>query len=208
MPIAPPNQTAPAAGANPKLLVRFAHLPDTQLADDESPDAPVRVRSAGPTSPARFARTEGDQCRVLDAAVRTINALHQTLPISFVLTGGDNADNAQRNELEWFMQIMDGAPRVKCDSGDADDPVPGPDNDGKDPVRRRRSRDAVVVGDRQPRRAGAGQLRGQRHAPQDSARRRRTRALGHARLLAAGRARSSTGPSWPTPSARRSCAPS
>jgi 3',5'-cyclic AMP phosphodiesterase CpdA len=132
MPLAPPNQTVPAAGANPTLLVRFAHLPDTQLADDESPTRVCEFDQPGETSGA-FRLQEGDQCRVLDAAVRTINALHQTLPISFVLTGGDNADNAQKNEAEWFMQIMDGAPRVKCDSGAADDPVPGPNNDGKDP---------------------------------------------------------------------------
>lgn len=133
--VAPPGATVPAAGASPKMLVRFVHLPDIQLADDESPnrvcefDVPV---SLGPTDGA-FRPQEGDECRILDAAVRTINTMNKTLPLSFVLTGGDNADNAQKNEVEWFMQIMDGAASVKCDSGDYDDPVPGPNNDGKDP---------------------------------------------------------------------------
>jgi 3',5'-cyclic AMP phosphodiesterase CpdA len=135
MQVAPPGATVPTAGANPTMLLRFVHLPDIQLADDESPN-----RVCGYDLPASVAGTngafrpqEGDECRILDAAVRTINALHATTPISFVLTGGDNADNAQTNEIEWFMKIMDGSPFVKCDSGDYDDPVPGPNNDGKDP---------------------------------------------------------------------------
>jgi hypothetical protein len=133
--VAPPGSTVPAPGANPTMLVRFAHLPDIQLADDESPnrlcnfDAPASEVSTD----GAFRPQEGDECRILDAAVRTINEVSNSLPLSFVLTGGDNADSAQTNELTWFMQIMDGAKSVKCDSGDISDPVPGPNNDGKDP---------------------------------------------------------------------------
>ncbi len=133
--IFPPGMTAPPAGPNPTMLVRFVHLPDIQLADDESPNRVCELdlpASVGPTDGA-FRSQEGDECRILDAAVRTINTLNATLPLSFVLTGGDNADNAQTNEINWFMQIMDGAKSVKCDSGDYNDPVPGPNNDGKDP---------------------------------------------------------------------------
>ena len=50
-----------------------------------------------------------------------------------MVLGGDNADNAQQNELDWFLSILDGAPSVECDSGKDDDPVTGPDNDPKDP---------------------------------------------------------------------------
>jgi hypothetical protein len=88
--------------------------------------------SESPTDGA-FRTQEGDECRILNAAVRTINAINRTLPLSFVLTGGDNADNAQTNEVGWFMQIMDGSSWVKCDSGEYNDPVAGPNNDGKDP---------------------------------------------------------------------------
>jgi hypothetical protein len=130
-PMLPPGQTAPAAGSS-KLLARFAHIPDTQLADDESPTRDCEFDGPSLTN-AVFRPQEGSQCRVLDAAVRTINAVHQQLPLDFVLTGGDNADNAQKNEFQWFMQILDGAPRVKCDSGGENDPIPGPNNDGKDP---------------------------------------------------------------------------
>ncbi|WAS98067.1 metallophosphoesterase [Nannocystis punicea] len=118
----------PAPGAAPKLLVRFVHLADTQLADDESP---ARLASFDEVSGGAFRPQEGHVCRMLNAGVRTINALNVDAPLDFVLLGGDNTDNAQTNELEWFLGILSGAP-VECDSGVDDDPLPGPDNDQKD----------------------------------------------------------------------------
>jgi hypothetical protein len=70
---------------------------------------------------------------MLNAAVRTVNRIHADTPVDFVLLGGDNTDNAQSNELGWFLGILDGAPQVHCDSADDNDIVPGPDNDPKDP---------------------------------------------------------------------------
>jgi len=122
----------PAPGPNPKQWVRFVHLADTQLADDESPARLAGLDPPGEVSSA-FRPQESYQCRVLNAAVRTINKLHEAAPIDFVVLGGDNADAAQQNEVRWFTQILDGAPRVECDSGADDDPVSGPDNDPKDP---------------------------------------------------------------------------
>jgi hypothetical protein len=131
----PSTSTVPTPGSSPTMLLRFVHLPDIQLADDESPnrlcnfDDPASEGSMD----AAFRPQEGYECRILNAAVRTINALNTPLPLSFVLTGGDNSDSAQTNEIDWFMSIMDGSKFVKCDSGDYNDPVPGPNNDGKDP---------------------------------------------------------------------------
>lgn len=122
----------PSPGPKAKMLLRFVHLADTQLADDESPARLAAFDSVGLADGA-FRPQEGHQCWILNAAVRTINAVHAKLPLSFVLLGGDNADNAQTNELDWFRAILDGAASVECDSGHDDDPVPGPDNDPKDP---------------------------------------------------------------------------
>jgi 3',5'-cyclic AMP phosphodiesterase CpdA len=122
---------APMPGANAKLVTRFVHLADTQLADDESPARLCSFDTPAATAGA-FRPQEGHECRVLNAAVRTINALHEKLPLSFVVLGGDNSDNAQSNEVDWFQAILDGSPSVECDSGNDDDPVPGPDNDPKD----------------------------------------------------------------------------
>ncbi len=45
---------------------------------------------------------------VLDAAVQTINALHQKTPFDFGIALGDASDNTQYNELRWYMDVLDG----------------------------------------------------------------------------------------------------
>ena len=123
----------PAPGPAPALLTRFVHLADAQLADDESPTRVVSLDSPDALT-ASFRPQEAHMCRVINAAVRTINAVHSHAPLDFVLLGGDNIDSAQSNELAWFTAILEGGPgQVHCDSGDDDDPVSGPDNDPKDP---------------------------------------------------------------------------
>lgn len=122
----------PSPGARRKLLLRFVHLADTQLTDDESPTRVVSLDQMGATSGA-FRPQEAWGCHALNAAVRTINRLHADTPIDLVMLGGDNIDNAQRNEARWFRTVLDGAESLECDSGDDDDPVAGPSNDPKDP---------------------------------------------------------------------------
>ena len=114
---------APVAGAAQKTIARFVHLTDTQLVDDESPARNCIFDTAGALSGA-FRPQEGYGCHLLDAAVRGINALHATLPLDFVLTGGDNVDDAQRNEMRWFAQVLNGGV-VECDSGADDGDQPG-----------------------------------------------------------------------------------
>jgi len=46
--------------------------------------------------------------QVLDAAVQTINALHQKAPFDFGISLGDAADNTQYNELRWYIDVLDG----------------------------------------------------------------------------------------------------
>ena len=125
------GSTPPTAGPHSTRIARFVHLTDLQIADDESPtrvasfDSPIGLDAAARPQ-------DSDLCRMTNAAVRTINALHHQDPIDFVLLGGDNADSAQSNEVDWALSILTGAKEVKCDSGAVNDPVPGPDNDGKD----------------------------------------------------------------------------
>jgi 3',5'-cyclic AMP phosphodiesterase CpdA len=118
------GSTPPAPGPKARRL---------QLADDESPTR-LGLFDANRMADTNAALRPQDAniCRMVNASVRTINALHSKDPIDFVLLGGDNADSAQSNEVDWVMTILDGG-KVECDSGDDDDPVPGPDNDGKDP---------------------------------------------------------------------------
>src|SRR5205823_3115721 len=87
------------------------------------------VRTAPLDAPPPFAGAfrpeEAHACRVLDAAIRTIDALPA---VDFVLFGGDSIDDAQKNELDWFLRIVGGGAQVACDSGKADDPVAGAGN--------------------------------------------------------------------------------
>lgn len=125
--------TAPAPGAQPRRLAHFVHLSDLQLLDDESP-ARVGILDAVGDLNSAFRPHEGHACRFVEAAVRTINALHAKDPVDFVLLGGDNIDNAQANEADWVLAMLSrDSQTIDCDSGSDDDPIPGPDNDVKDP---------------------------------------------------------------------------
>ncbi len=123
---------ASALPAGAVRLARFVHLADTQLADDESPARVAKLDSIGTASGA-FRPQEAYGCLVLRAAVRTINGIHRGDALDAVILGGDNADDAQNNEVDWFLKILAGSDYVHCDSGDDNDPVPGPNNDPKDP---------------------------------------------------------------------------
>lgn len=116
--VTPDGSKAPASGAAPKSLLRFVHVTDIHIADDKSP---LRLESFDSPPPLDgAARPQGAYMgRVLNAAVRTINAVHAKAPIAFVIASGDVIDSALGNEMSWFLQTMTGhVPSVTCDSGD------------------------------------------------------------------------------------------
>ncbi len=123
--------TPPAPGPNARMLVRFAHLADLQITDDESPTRLANFDTTGITSGA-YRSQDAYSCRLTYAMVRALNAVHRDAPLSFVVLGGDNADSAQRNELDWVLGLLTGG-TIDCDSGADDDPVRGAGNDPKDP---------------------------------------------------------------------------
>jgi len=97
-------------------LLSFFSMSDIHITDKESPaEVPYLGWSAGflddglaglnhaAYSPVMFATTYR-----LDAAVRTINALHQVTPFNFGISLGDDANASQFNELRWFIDVMDG----------------------------------------------------------------------------------------------------
>lgn len=126
------GSAAPQSGPNRKVLTRFIHVSDIHVTDDESPVRMAYFDGPEPTDGA--ARPQAAFAgRILNAAVRTVNALNQSEPIDFVMLGGDSTDSAQRNEMTWLVSILSGAPVVACDSGALNDPVSGSNNDAKDP---------------------------------------------------------------------------
>lgn len=126
----PDGSEPPPPGPAAERLSRFVHLADTQIADDEAPLRVAAIDSVFISGAYRPQEAHG--CQITNAAVRTINAVHAQTPLDFVVLGGDNADSGQTNEVQWFLDVLDGAPVVHCDSGDDDDPEPGDGNDPKD----------------------------------------------------------------------------
>ncbi|MBN8609418.1 MAG: metallophosphoesterase [Deltaproteobacteria bacterium] len=113
-------------------LAWLAHLSDFQLVDDESPSRLATLDN--PSIPSGLRSQEAYLPRAVSAMSRTFERiLAPDRPLDFAIITGDCADSAQQNELDWVIALMNGEPGLHTDSGDDDDPVPGPDNDPKDP---------------------------------------------------------------------------
>lgn len=124
------SMTAPTVRGS---LTYFVHVSDFQLTDDESP-----TRLAGTDNPLIGAGNRPQEAyipRIISAINRSLTTLERrgARPLDFGVFAGDCADSAQLNELRWFIEVMDGQRGVHFDSGRDDDPVPGPNNDPKDP---------------------------------------------------------------------------
>ncbi len=128
----PDGSAAPASGAKASRLLRFVQVTDIHVADDESP---VRLESfdTGPPFDGAARPQQAYMGWILNAAVRSINAVNASDPVDFVLCGGDLTDSAQKNEFTWSLDVLGGKDVVACDSGKPNDPVKGPGNDPKDP---------------------------------------------------------------------------
>lgn len=115
-----------------RSLAWFVQYSDFQLVDDESP---TRLGlTDNPVIPGGLRAQEAYVTRAISAMNRTVARIERAeRPYDFGLITGDCADSAQANELRWVLEVMNGKPGLETDSGDDDDPIPGPDNDPKDP---------------------------------------------------------------------------
>jgi metallophosphoesterase (TIGR03768 family) len=110
----PAGRDAGAGGAGTKLL-RFFTFTDIHIADVQSPAQAIFFGYHGFLSSA-YSGVMLYTHHVLDAAVRTVNALHREEPIDFGISLGDTCNNTQYNELRWYIDVLDGG-RVDPDSG-------------------------------------------------------------------------------------------
>jgi len=106
---------------NTARLLSFFSISDIHITDKESPaqvpyfgwDAPFNgwFTPFAP-SPSLFSQAYSPVMfstpQVLDAAVRTINAVHRLTPFDFGISLGDVCNSSQYNELRWFIDVMDG----------------------------------------------------------------------------------------------------
>ena len=114
-----------------RSLAYFVHYSDFQLVDDESPTRLGLVDTAG--IPGGLRAQEAYLPRAVSAMNRTLTRLETVeRPYDFGILTGDCADSAQENELRWVIDLMNGTTGLETDSGDDDDPIPGPGNDPKD----------------------------------------------------------------------------
>jgi metallophosphoesterase (TIGR03767 family) len=111
-------------------LLAVAHLSDLHVCDHQSP---ARVefldRWADPDSPileqleevGAYRANELLNVQVVEACVRAVNAVAQApvtgVHLELAISTGDNTDNAQANELGWYLALLDGGP-LHPDSGD------------------------------------------------------------------------------------------
>lgn len=124
---------APTTSTDRRSLAWLAHLSDYQLVDDESPTRLASLDNA--LIPSGLRAQEAYLPRAVSAMSRTLARVQREGGRNFDvgIVTGDCADSAQANELAWVIQLMNGEPALHTDSGEDNDPVPGPDNDPKDP---------------------------------------------------------------------------
>ncbi len=131
----PPGKAPPPLwGAQP--LLSIAHLSDLHVcdsqsparvefldrwADDDSPTKPALVQRDGTGLLSTYRAQDLLTVQVADAAVRAVNAVPAG-PVSggvidLAVVTGDVTDNAQSNELGWYLALLEGG-RIVPDSGD------------------------------------------------------------------------------------------
>lgn len=121
---------APSEPGAPLLTV--AHLSDLHLCDAQSPArAEFLDRWVDPDSPLRahieeigtYRPQEMMTAQVTEAMSRALNTLARGpvggAAFDFGLVTGDNTDNAQTNELDWYLALLEGG-TVRPDSGALD----------------------------------------------------------------------------------------
>jgi len=96
-------------------LVRFFAITDIHITDVQSPAQAIFFGYKGFLSSA-YSGVMMYTHHVLDAAMRTVNAMHEEEPIDFGISLGDTCNNTQFNELRWYIDVLDGK-HIDPDSG-------------------------------------------------------------------------------------------
>ena len=107
-----------ATPLNEKLSMAYFYLmTDIHITDEE---APSRLILFDFLVDSAWRPQEDRGIHVFDTALQTGNGLMETYgrDFDFVMSLGDNVDNAQDNEITWFIQAVKGEEDLNPDSGD------------------------------------------------------------------------------------------
>lgn len=123
-----------APASEPASVYWMLHMADMQVVDEESPGLIPASKFAVPTVTSAAYRPQNPYI------VHTANAMveaaeevqKRTRAYDLAVHTGDAIENAQQNELDWFVTLLDGG-RIEPDSGERVDLIPGPGNDPQDP---------------------------------------------------------------------------
>ena len=105
------NMPAGYTGAtNAARLLSFLSISDAHITDKESPCQAIYATYQGGIgdNPSTYSPVMLYTTQVLDAAVKTANAVNRLTPFDFGISLGDDANGPQYNELRWFIDVMDG----------------------------------------------------------------------------------------------------
>ena len=92
-------------------LLHFFTITDIHITDKESPSQFIYLQQADRTGQyitSIYSPIMPYTTHVLDAAVQTINAIHQNNKMDFGLSLGDTCNSTQYNELRWYIDVLDG----------------------------------------------------------------------------------------------------
>jgi metallophosphoesterase (TIGR03768 family) len=115
---------------NTARLLNFFAMTDIHITDKESPTQAIYFGYKGGIISA-YSGIMLYTTHFLDAVVQTINAMNKKKSFDFGISLGDNCNNAQYNEIRWFIDVLDGK-NINPGSGIKEDPIPGPNNDYQD----------------------------------------------------------------------------
>lgn len=107
-----------------ETLLHFFTMTDLHITDGEFPAHGIYTKYGGGIVSV-YSEMMHYTTHVLDGAIHSVNAIHHEHPVDFGLSMGDNANNAQYNELRWSIDVFDGA-EINLDFGINDNPRIGP----------------------------------------------------------------------------------
>jgi metallophosphoesterase (TIGR03768 family) len=107
-----PSEYSNATPVRLQSLAHFFAFTDIHITDKEAPNQLIYIQQQdskyGATMTSIYSPVMLYTPHVLDAAIQTINALHEETPFDFGISLGDVCNSAQYNELRWYIDVLDG----------------------------------------------------------------------------------------------------